>query len=47
MTADSQDPSPIPPSALDLGHEEAPAGVDRRALMMRSALIGATTAITG
>jgi L-serine dehydratase len=47
MTSEKRDERPLPPSAFEPTDQEVPAGVDRRAFMMRGALIGAMTVITG
>ncbi|HEU5136683.1 MAG TPA: L-serine ammonia-lyase [Steroidobacteraceae bacterium] len=39
--------SSLPGSTEDLAQEPVPAGIDRRTFLMRSAVIGATTVITG
>jgi len=47
MTSEKHDELRFPLPASDLASAEIPEGVDRRAFMMRGALIGAMTVITG
>jgi L-serine dehydratase len=47
MANDRNDADPTPPASSEHPSAEVPAGVDRRAFMMRSALMGAVAVITG
>jgi len=47
MTTEKRDERLLSDSVLDVNPEEVPAGVDRRAFMMRSALVGAMAVLTG
>src|SRR3954470_3538546 len=47
MTFEKRDERPFPLAAFEPTDQEVPAGVDRRAFLMRGALVGAMTVITG
>ena len=47
MNTDEKDLKPSLEPSLGLDHVEIPSGVDRRAFMMRSALVGAVAVLNG